>query len=516
MWLDNLIGEGAHATRLRSDLPYFAETALKLRAKDGPLAAITFNPAQAKLHALIEEQKAKTGRVRVIILKARQVGVSTYLAARFYHQTIKRPGIRTIIIGHEKRASSNLYQMVRRFHDNMPEELRPSTGVSNAEELIFDRIDSGYLISVASSEGTGRSATAQLLHASEAAFWNDLPIQMASLMQTVPDLDGTEIAVESTANGFNDFHSLWRKAEAGQSEFLPIFLPWSLDQGYRRKVDPDFVMDAGERELAELHKLDVEQIAWRRAKISQLGSAEYFAQEYPLTSSEAFISSTFDGFIPAELVIKARREQVEPYGPIIIGVDPAGMGADRTSIAWRQGHCITKIESRRGLDTMEICGWIQKIIREDNPEKVNIDVGGLGVGIYDRLIEQGHRPSLVNAINFGGKPVEPAPLDETGKPAGGPANRRAEMWSNLKRALEAGRFSLPDRDSLQADLVSCAYKFTSDGKLLLESKQDMRKRGVPSPDEADAVALCFADASGFPRGKRFNQDLTERYSGLYV
>jgi hypothetical protein len=90
------------------------------------------------------------------------------------------------------------------------------------------------------------------------------------------------------------------------------------------------------------------------------------------------------------------------------------------------------------------------------------------------------------------------------------------MWSNLKKALEAGRFSLPDSDSLQADLVSVGYKYTSDGKLLLESKQDMRKRGVPSPDEADAVALCFADPSGFPRSKNFNRDLSERYQNLYV
>src|SRR5512135_2527836 len=138
-------------------------------------------------------------------------------------------------------------------------------------------------------------------------------------------------------------------------------------------------MDEEERRLAELHNLNAEQIAWRRAKISQLGSAEYFSQEYPLTSSEAFIRPTFDGLIRAELVIKARREKVEPYGPIIVGVDPAGMGADRTSIAWRRGHCITKVESRRGLDTMEVAGWVNKIIREDNPDKVNIDVGGLGV-----------------------------------------------------------------------------------------------------------------------------------------
>ena len=123
---------------------------------------------------------------------------------------------------------------------------------------------------------------------------------MASLLQTVPDVDGTEIIIESTANGYNDFHSLWRKAEAGESEFMPIFLPWSLDPGYRRKVEPDFVMDGDEKKLAELHSLDVEQIAWRRAKISQLGSAEYFAQEYPHTPSEAFISSTFELFHPGQ------------------------------------------------------------------------------------------------------------------------------------------------------------------------------------------------------------------------
>src|SRR5262249_42340005 len=77
--------------------------------------------------------------------------------------------------------------IVKRFHDNLGDELRPSVGTSNAEELIFDRIDSGYIVAVASGEGTGRSATAQLLHASEVAFWGDLPLQMAALMQTVPD-----------------------------------------------------------------------------------------------------------------------------------------------------------------------------------------------------------------------------------------------------------------------------------------------------------------------------------------
>jgi hypothetical protein len=112
----------------------------------------------------------------------------------------------------------------------LPDDLRPSVGTSNAEELSFDRLDSGYLVSVATGEGAGRSATAQFLHASEAAFWPDVPLQMASLLQTVPDIDGTEVIIESTANGYNDFFSLWRKAEtASQRVFahLPAVEPRS-------------------------------------------------------------------------------------------------------------------------------------------------------------------------------------------------------------------------------------------------------------------------------------------------
>jgi hypothetical protein len=469
----------------------------------------TFNAAQRELHRRLEEQKAKTGRVRAIVLKARQMGISTYIAARYYKHTVGNAGLRTIIIGHEKRASTNLFQLVKRFHEHMPEDLRPATGTSNAEELIFDQIDSGYLVSVATQEGAGRSATAQLLHASEAAFWVALLEQMAALMQTVPDIDGTEIILETTGKEFgDDFHKLWRSAEAGESEFLPIFLPWSIEPSYRTKLPDDFTMTSEEKGLAELHGLDAEQIYWRRRKIGELRSEDLFKREYPLTPEEVFMASSFDSWITSDLVLRARKEEIEPYGPLIVGVDPAGKGADSTAIAWRRGHCIVKTARRRGLDTMEVAGWIAQIIREDKPTKVNIYVGGLGIGVYDRLIEQGHSSSLVNAVNFGGKPIEPPPLDEMGKPAGGPANRRAELWSNLKKTLE-GRFSLPDSDSLHADLTSVGYKYQSDGRLLLEAKEDMRKRGMPSPDEGDAVALCFTEPEGspYPQSSGFNRKI---------
>jgi hypothetical protein len=106
-WIDALRAEGDHATRIRTDLEYFSQH-LKIRPKIGPLAPLVFNPAQLELHRRIEEQRAKTGRVRVVILKARQLGISTYIAARLYHRTINTQGSRCLIVGHEKRASSNL------------------------------------------------------------------------------------------------------------------------------------------------------------------------------------------------------------------------------------------------------------------------------------------------------------------------------------------------------------------------------------------------------------------------
>jgi hypothetical protein len=497
-WTADLSAAGEHALRLDTDLPYFAEQLLKIRPKAGALAPFIMNAAQIELHRRLEEQKAKTGKVRAIVLKARQMGISTLVAARFYKATISNPGLRTAIIAHEKAASRNLFSLVKRFHDFMPDEYKPSTGTSNADEMVFDKIDSGYLVSVATQDGSGRSSTAQMLHASEAAFWISLQEQLASLLQTIPDTDGTEVILETTGNQYGDeFHALWRRAESGQSEFMPVFLPWSIDPTYRAKLPEDFTLDAEEQRIAELHKLDAEQMAWRRSKISQLGSEDYFKREYPLTPDEAFMASQFDSFITADLVMQARREQIEPYGPLLIGCDPAGAGADATAIAWRRGHCIEKIEKRRGLTTMEVSGWLAKIIRDDKPAKVCIDVGGLGIGIYERLIEQGHDSSVVVAINFGSKPIEPPPYDETGKPSGGPLNRRAELWSNMKNALQ-GRFSIPDDDALHADLTSCGYKYDSSGRLVLESKQDMRKRGMPSPDSADAMALCFSEPEGSP------------------
>ncbi len=154
--------------RLREDLPFFSESALKIRTKKiGGTSPLAFNRAQIILHEKLEAQLAKTGRVRAIILKGRQMGISTYIGARFFKKTVHNNGVRTFIVAHSDDGSRNLYGIVKRFQEELPDDMRPSVGTSNAQELIFDKIDSGYLVSVASTEGVGRSATAQLAHLSE-------------------------------------------------------------------------------------------------------------------------------------------------------------------------------------------------------------------------------------------------------------------------------------------------------------------------------------------------------------
>jgi hypothetical protein len=247
-WLDAVAEAGDRVERLRNDLPFFCEQCLRLRSKRGELIPFKLNTAQLELHKRIEEQRTKSGRVRVAVLKARQLGCSSYIAARLYQRTINNPGQRTIVVAHSRPASGNLYQIVKRFHDNMPGDMRPSVGVSNANELVFDRIDSGYSITVASDEGTGRSATAQALHCSEVAFWPSLQVQLASLLQTVP-VKESEIIIETTPYGFNEFYSLYRRAEAGDSEFSPIFLPWWLDGDYRADTPDGIKLDDEEKRL---------------------------------------------------------------------------------------------------------------------------------------------------------------------------------------------------------------------------------------------------------------------------
>lgn len=481
-------------SRLRDDLPLYAGECLKIRTKAGKTEPLIFNRAQRYVHQRLEEQRARTGKVRAILLKARQQGFSTYIAARFYHRVSLRKGVQVYILTHEQDATNTLFGMVERYHKHTP--LRPSTGAANAKELIFDRLDSGYEVGTAGTKAVGRSKTVQLLHGSEVAFWPNANSHFAGVVQTIPDMPGTEIVLESTAHGVGgEFHERWQQAEAGIGDYIAIFVPWFWSEEYRRETPEGFVLDDDEREYAANHGLSLEQMAWRRAKIAELKDPLLFMQEYPATASEAFQVTGHDSFIPADLVLRARKTDCEPFGPLVVGVDPAREGDDRFSIAWRRGRVVMEVESRNKLDTIQGANWVRSVIDEDKPARVFIDVGGNGAGVIDVLKSWGEPyGDIVKAVNFGSAPFEPPKKDRDNKPMAGPKNRRAEMWAKSKEWLaEEGGADIPDTDSLQADACGPGYGYDINQRLQLESKPDMKRRGVRSPDEWDAIALTFAE-----------------------
>jgi hypothetical protein len=488
------------ARELARDLERFA-AALTIRPKSGALAPLILNRAQGFIHRRLDAQQRESGRVRALILKGRQQGCSTYVAARFYHRVISAKGVRVFILTHEEAATQNLFEIVERFHAHCHPRLKPSTGAANAKELYFDALESGYKVGTAGTKGVGRSSTIQLFHGSEVAFWPHAETHAAGALQAVPDTAGTEVILESTANGLgNFFHQTWRDAETGGNDFVAIFVPWFWQDEYRKAPPRGFVPSAEEREYRDLYGLDDAQICWRRRKIAELKDESLFKQEYPANAAEAFQESGRDSFIPPALVARARKAKCEPSGPLVIGFDPAWVGEDRHAMAWRRGRKIEKVETRTRLDTMQAAGWVKQVIERDKPKRLFLDVGGVGAGVYDRLNEMGFG-AIVRGINFGSSPLEPPPRDEHGGPAGGPLNRRAEMWLKSREWLEdpAG-VQIPDSDALQADACGPTYTYDSSSRLKLEAKDHMRARGLKSPDEWDAVALTFAEPVGTGAG----------------
>jgi hypothetical protein len=201
--------------RLVNDFEFYAPNVLKIVDKDGNIVPFVLNKAQLHIHQRLEQQLRETGKVRALILKGRQQGASTYIQGRFYWKLQFRKGKKAVILTHEQGATDNLFAMTKRYHDNVPDEIRPITCAANAKELVFEKLQSSYKALTAGTKEVGRSNTAQYFHGSEAGFWPHAASHFAGLGQAVPNSPGTEMILESTANGVgNEFYLRWNQNTA--------------------------------------------------------------------------------------------------------------------------------------------------------------------------------------------------------------------------------------------------------------------------------------------------------------
>ena len=295
----------------------------------------------------------------------------------------------------------------------------------------------------------------------------------AGVMLVFDEASGIDDSIWSVAAGFftentpNRFWLCFSNPRRNSGYFYECFN--SKRDFWRNKI-----VDA--RSVEGTDKAVYQQIIDEYGPDSSAAHVEVYGQ-FPNASDDQFIGNT--------LVDEAmeRAAIADQSAPIVVGVDPARFGADATVIAIRQGRDVIGIKRYRGDDTMEVVGRVIDVIEEFKPALVVIDEGGLGAGVVDRLKEQRYK---VRGVNFGNKSTKPMMY----------GNKRAEMWGAMKDWLKDA--SIPKDRYLKSDLIGPMMKPDSKGTIFLESKKDMKSRGLASPDAADAIAITFA----FPVARR--------------
>ena len=351
----------------------YVESCLKIKTKSGTVVPFRLNNAQRKLYAVAKRQQDAGKPVRLIILKARQLGFSTLTEGLIFHACATRRNTNALIVAHREDATANLFRMSKLFYDELPAPVKPMLRASNAQELVFENpsklrserearpgLRSRIRCATAGGRGIGRSDTLQCVHLSEYAFWPDgadgKASTLAGILQAVPSLPGTMVVIESTANGFEDFKERWDAAVAGENDFEPVFFAWFENPDYSMPVVPGTEWTPEERDLKAAYQLTDEQLQWRRWCIANNcgGSLDMFRQEYPASPGEAFLHSGTGVFDNEQIVLRLERipspagrgefadgewtesetgaitlyELPEEGVPYVLGGDTAGEGSD--------------------------------------------------------------------------------------------------------------------------------------------------------------------------------------------
>ncbi len=496
---------------LNTDLPFFAEHApLLIKDKQGNLIPWRLNLAQRYTHDQIEAQLKRTGGwVRALIVKGRQQGESTYVDGRFYWKTTRNKGISALILSHDGAATDHLFTMVKRYHDNVHPALQPQVDKSNTRQLIFGELMGDFKAATTNNPHSGRGGTSQLIHGSEAAYWEYAYEIQDGALQTIALLPGTEIILESTANGpYGMFFEMVQQALRGEGDYILIFIPWFWQEEYERTPPPDFVLNAEEQKYADAYfaapfpysdrpisrEKILRKMAWRRSTILalsnegggniELGHAK-FRTIYPANPIEAF-QATSVGLFRADAITAARKSTItDEVGARILGVDAAGDSdnADRTVISLRQGRRIIERWKYSRMRPMELAGILVGLINTQRIDKVFMD-RGYGEGTIDRLIELGYGDKVIG-IAFNERPLNPEVY----------SNKRSEIICEYAKWINGGDVRIPDDDEGHAALACIPVdKPTANGLRAIKPKEEIKKLIGNSRllDIVDADALTFA------------------------
>ncbi|MCJ7482648.1 MAG: hypothetical protein MUO31_06755 [Thermodesulfovibrionales bacterium] len=359
-------------------LGWIAEN-LKIQNKAGRLVHLVANDGQILLNDTMEEQRRRSLPVRIVLLKPRQVGWTTWSEAEGFYDAYFRPNWQVFIGSLDTDSTDHVFSMTKLFLSEIADP-KP-TDATNRKEIIFSAPHRSKIIAqTAGKEGFGRGYTPHYFHASEVAFWPNAKKQLAGIYQGIPQGRDTTIILESTANGVGGafYDTFWEAVERRKrnpndySGYLPVFFPWYRFSEYSIDPPKGFQMTSDEREESDQYDLRPGQIYWRRLKIDEVnGDISIFRQEYPATALEAFQASGNPVF--TQQMIKSQESQVCPHPRYCIMAGEIE-NVDRIFNCWQivrlpqinHDYCM-------GIDTME--GRVSDI----NDVKSNLDCDAIAI-----------------------------------------------------------------------------------------------------------------------------------------
>ena len=396
-----------------------AERWLRVRTRDGNNAALAANAVQREFE---RRRGAKN-----IVLKARQMGLTTWTAGRFFLKTITRPGTMTVQVAHTQDAAEEIFRMVHRFLDWLPDELREGplrTGRQNTRQIDFPALDSQYRVVSAGDRNAGRGWTIQNLHCSELARWPGNPAEILAGLRAALAPDA-EVILESTPEGVGGcFYDEWQKA--GETGTVRHFFPWWMEKRYRARAVSAVTLTEEESRLVAQHGLDLEQIGYRRqlrASFHGLAKQEYAedAESCFLASGESiFENSAIDARLAdlPEPVAERRNGAMRIWLPpvpgrkYLVAVDPAGGGSEGDYSVAQVLEMETGLqcaEFAAHLGGLELARQIVEIACEYNDAVLVVERNNHGSGIlalvdtvccYRNLYKQGGQAGwLTNSVN---------------------------------------------------------------------------------------------------------------------
>lgn len=494
--------------KLKDDLPYFSRNFLIIKSKTKGTIHFVLNDIQLDFHYKIITRKRKGLPCKFVVVKARQLGLSTYIEARLFHRVLFEKAKNAFILGDKADTASSIFAMAKRYYDGLPQAFQIPL-INNSSKMLAFNTDSLFRVGTAGADVIGRGTTNNFFHGSEVGFWKNASEIVSGILQTIPEDLDSEIFLESTTNGTTgDGLYFYEMANTGldeKSEFQTIFYPWFRNKEYRKQLIEPIKHDEYEEFLVKTYGLDDEQLFWRRNKLqNEFKKREHlFKQEYPSSLTEAFLKND-NSLIPNEYLERARvnRGLTGNGMPIVIGVDPA-RSSDRTIITIRQGRVVQKFYKFEKMDNVRLAGILLRLIHSINPARVFIDYGH-GTGVYDILVAQG-AGSIIELVQFGSTAYDSTKY----------MNRRAEMYDKGRDwFMQEGGVYIKDQEYIDEffrdlSIIPDLKVSDSNGRYSLEKKANIIKgTEIDSTDFADSFMLTFASPVSYtPQGLGFKSGI---------